>query len=80
MAEQTADDSNRMNPYGPGANADETRQAQQMAANDTPVDVNLNAVVARSQSLTFDLAGKAFAAAQDRRTIFADRDIIKSQP
>lgn len=59
-------------PYGPGVNADETRQAQHVAANDTPVDVNMNAVVARSQALTVDMAGKGFVAAQERRTILAD--------
>lgn len=53
--------------YGPRESADETRQAQQAVANDAPVDVNPNAAVARSQVLTYDLAGKGFAAAQERR-------------
>ena len=76
MAEE-GNEFNRMNPFGPGASADETRQAQQMAANDTPVDVNMNAVVARSQSLTFDLAGKGFVAMQERRQIIADNLLNK---
>lgn len=54
------------------ANADETRQAQHMAANDTPVDVNFNAVVGRSQQLTLDALGKGFTAAQERRQQLAD--------
>lgn len=50
----------------------ETAQAQHMQANDAPVDVNLNAVVARSQALTIDALGKGFAANQDRRDKIAD--------
>lgn len=50
------------NPYGPNAQADDTRQAQQTNSNDTPTDVNINAVVVRSQALTFDLMGKNFEA------------------
>ena len=59
---ETATDFNRMNPFGPGAAADETRQAEFTQANDTPTDVNMNAVVARSQALTFDMLGKNFEA------------------
>jgi len=78
MAEQpqptgeTSTDFNRMNPFGPGASADETRQAQQAQANDVPTDVNLNAVVARSQALTFDIAGKHFTENTDLRQKIAD--------
>jgi hypothetical protein len=64
-------------PFGPYTDADTTRQAQHMAANDTPVDVNLNAVVARSQALTVDIAGKGFAAAAERRQIIADQQLAK---
>ena len=60
-------------PYGPGVNADETRQAQHVAANDTPVDVNMNAVVARSQALTVDIAGKGFVAEERRLQIIANQ-------
>lgn len=74
---ETSTDFNRMNPFGPGASADETRQAQQMAANDTPVDVNLNAVVARSQTLTFDIAGKNFESNADFRQKLQDRVLAK---
>ena len=59
---ETATDFNRMNPYGPGANADETRQAQHIEANDAPLDVNLNCVVAREQAGTLTLMGKNFEA------------------
>lgn len=62
-------------PYGPGVNADETRQAQHGFANDVPTDVNNNAALARSQALTVDMAGKGFVAMQERRQIFADRDL-----
>jgi hypothetical protein len=75
---ETATDFNRMNPYGPGANADETRQAQHMEANDAPVDVNLNSVVARSQALTVDIAGKGFTANQDLRDKIAAFRLEKS--
>lgn len=63
---------NRWDPYGPNANADETRQAQHMEANDAPVDVNLNAVVGRSQALTFDALGKNYEANADLRQKYAD--------
>lgn len=66
-------------PYGPGVNADETRQAQHDRSNDSPTDVNSNAALARSQALTIDLAGKGFVASQERRQIIADRDLIISK-
>lgn len=58
--------------FGPRENADETRQAQHSQANDTPTDVNMNAVVARSQALTFDTLGKNFEANADLRQKYAD--------
>ena len=58
--------------FGPAESADETRQAQQTVSNDAPTDVNMNAVVARSQALTFDIAGKNYEAGADRRRIMAD--------
>ena len=69
---ETSTDFNRMNPYGPGASADDTRQAQQTNSNDTPTDVNFNAVVARSQCLTVDFGGKAWVSNTDRREKVAD--------
>lgn len=65
--------------FGPAEHADDTRQAQHSQANDTPTDVNLNAVVARSQALTFDIAGKNYEAGADRRRILGDailRDLL----
>ncbi len=59
-------------PFGPNVDADATRQAQHQFANDQPTDVNFNAVVARSQALTIDVLGKAFAANTDRRDKRAD--------
>lgn len=69
---ETAVDFNRFNPFGPGASADETRQAQQTNSNDTPTDVNFNAVVARSQALTIDVLGKAWSSNTDRREKISD--------
>jgi hypothetical protein len=60
------------NPYGPNANADDTRQAQQTNSNDTPTDVNFNAVVARSQALTVDFGGKNYESNGDLRQKYAD--------
>ena len=60
------------NAFGPAENADETRQAQHTNANDTPTDVNINAVVAREQAGTFALMGKNFEANADRRNKVAD--------
>lgn len=39
--------------FGPAEDADATRQAQHSNANDTPTDVNANAVVARVQSAAY---------------------------
>jgi len=58
--------------FGPVESADETRQAQHQQANDTPTDVNLNAVVARSQALTFDIAGKNYESSAARRQLIGD--------
>lgn len=74
---QTDMDTNRMSPFGPGASADETRQAQHSYSNDTPTDVNMNAIVARSQALTVDIAGKNYEAGADRRRIIADQMLTK---
>lgn len=48
--------------FGPRESADETRQSQHQAANDVPVDVNPNAIMARAQSETITLMGKNFEA------------------
>lgn len=84
-----ADEVVRTGPaYGPGENADDTRQAQHQMLNDAPVDVNLNAMFARSQGLTLDALGKGFASNQDlrdkaagaaaeRRQIIADQQLSK---
>lgn len=59
--------------FGPVESADETRQAQQSVSNDAPTDVNFNAIVARSQALTVDMAGKEFTANSDFRSKIQDR-------
>jgi hypothetical protein len=61
-----------------GASTSETAQAQQGVLNDVPVDVNFNAIVARSQALTVDLSGKNFEAAASRRNILADALMAKA--
>ncbi len=63
--------------FGPREDADETRQAQHMEANDAPVDVNMNAIMARSQSLTVDALGKSFVSNQDFREKVQDRFLAK---
>lgn len=60
------------NTFGPVESADETRQAQHQLANDAPVDVNFNAVIARLQSQITSLTGAGFASAADRRANAAD--------
>ena len=69
---ESSTDFNRMNPYGPGANADETRQAQHQGANDAPTDVNNNAVVARLQASTFSLMQANFEGNANRLNKIAD--------
>lgn len=58
--------------FGPAEHSDDTRQAQHTNANDTPTDVNLNAVVAREQAGTFALMGKNFEAGAARRNALFD--------
>lgn len=63
--------------YGPVEQSDDTRQAQQQVANDAPVDVNPNAIVAREQAATLVLMGKNFEANADRRGKIADAILAK---
>lgn len=58
--------------FGARESADETRQAQQQVANDAPVDVNPNAIIAREQGATMVLMGKNFEAAATRRNLLFD--------
>lgn len=58
--------------YGPVEVVDDTRQAQMQVANDAPVDVNPNAIIARDQALITQLTGHSFRANQDRRDKIAD--------
>ena len=59
--------------FGPRESADETRQAQHQLANDAPVDVNFNAVVARVQSTTLAVHANEFTANSDIRQKLQDR-------
>lgn len=63
--------------FGARESADTTRQAQQMEADDAPLDVNMNAIMARSQALTVDALGKSFAANEDMRQKLQDRLLLK---
>lgn len=63
--------------FGAAEQADETRQAQQQVANDSPVDVNPNAIIARAQAETIVLMGKNFEAGASRRNIIADEMMRK---
>lgn len=58
--------------FGARESADETRQAQQTVSNDAPTDVNMNAIIARSQALTHDVLGKNFEANATRRASLFD--------
>ena len=58
--------------FGARESADETRQAQQSFSNDTPTDVNMNAVFGREQAGTALLMGKNFEAAASRRNSLFD--------
>jgi len=63
--------------FGAREDADTTRQAQHQLANDAPVDVNMNAILARSQAQTTDALGKSFAANEDLRQKIADQKFGK---
>ncbi len=47
--------------FGSREAADAWRMAQQTQSDDSPMDVNANAFVQKSQILTFDVLGKEFA-------------------
>jgi len=63
--------------FGAREDADSTRQAQHMEANDAPVDVNFNALMARSQAQTTDALGKSFAANEDFRQKVQDQFLAR---
>ncbi len=63
--------------FGARESADETRQAQQSFSNDTPTDINFNAVVARDQQLTLSVLGKNYESNADRRGKIADAYMAK---
>lgn len=66
--------------YGPRENIDDTRQAQQQVANDAPVDVNPNAIIARAQAETIVMMSKNFEANADRRNKYADDKYGNAKP
>ncbi len=58
--------------FGGREAADATRQAQQSFSNDTPTDVNMNAIIARVQGGTMALMAANFEANADRRNKIFD--------
>ena len=58
--------------FGTPEDVSSTRQAQHSQSNDTPTDVNMNAVVARAQAGTLVRMGESFEANADRRNKIAD--------
>ena len=59
--------------YGPVEQADETRQSAQGVLNDVQLDVVFQQVCVRSQALTVDVLGKAWASNTDRREKLFDQ-------
>ena len=66
--------------FGAAEDTDATRQAQHQMGNDFPVDVNPNAVTARSQTETLTLMGKNFEANADRRNKMFDQMTFVTKP
>ena len=62
----------------PSEEAAATRQAQFSLSNDMPIDVNMNAALARIQGLTFALAGGNFQSNADFRQKMQDRLLFVS--
>ncbi len=60
-------------PFTPAMASSKQMQSEHMTADDTPIDVNLNAALARVQAGTLALMGNEFEAAAARRTIMADK-------
>jgi len=72
MAVETSTGPEASSGFGGRENADETRQAQHTNANDTPTDVNMNAIIARVQGATMALMAANFEANADRRNKIFD--------
>lgn len=53
--------------------ANQARAAQHSRADDSPVDVNSEAIIGRSQALTTDVVGKDFASAMAVRQHLANK-------
>lgn len=64
--------------FGPGEDSSATRQAQHTNSNDSPTDVNNNAMFGRSQGLTTDIAGKLFVQSTNRLSVLADHGAGKT--
>jgi len=72
MADATSPIIGKPAPFSPEISSSKQMQSEHSFSDDTPTDVNFNAVVARSQSLTVDIAGKQFVGNSDRRDKMAD--------
>lgn len=59
-------------PFSPEIASSKQMQSEHMTADDAPVDVNLNAVLAREQGAAIASHGKATSSNTDRREKLAD--------
>jgi len=57
--------------------ANQARAGQFTKSDDTPTDVNSEAILGRSQGLTVDIAGKDFASAMAVRQHLANRMLVE---
>lgn len=64
-------------PFSPEMDSSKGLQAGHTLSDDVPVDVNFNALLARSQAQTTDMAGKNYESSAARRAIIADHLLHK---
>lgn len=62
-------------PFSPEIASSKQMQSEHMAADDTPVDVNLNAALARFQAETLAIHGRSTSQNSDRREKMADAGV-----
>ena len=80
MADAVTSEIGKPAPFTPEIASSKQMQSEHSFSDDTPTDVNFNAVVARSQALTVDIAGKQFEGNSDRRDKFADAGVGAFKP
>ena len=77
MPGQTDPSPEHSNAFGAAEDSDATRQAQHGLTNDTPVDVNRNALLAAEQGRTTAQMGDEFTAVAARRDAYANAIMAK---